>query len=124
MRLASLAAALLLLLAACGGAKEQPKTTCYDTSRQCMKVCDESEQNASAASIGCRDTCNGSYKAAVSVCADTTSKDSRPGCMDKANQDFGECLNGCQGAFDKVRKDAVDCRNTCVDELQRCTSTK
>jgi hypothetical protein len=128
MRVLSLAAALLLLLAGCGRGKEEPNTAmsapCYETSRQCMKVCDDTEQNASAASVSCRDTCNGSYKAAVAVCADTTSKDGRPGCMDKANQDFGECLNGCQNAFDKVRKDAVDCRNTCVDQLQRCTSVK
>jgi hypothetical protein len=127
MRVLAIGAASLFLLAGCGRGTEEPKTatsaTCYEVSRQCMKVCDDTEQNASAASVSCRDTCNGSYKAAVAVCADTN-KDSRLGCMDKANQDFGECLNGCQDAFDKVRKDAVDCRNTCVDQLQRCTSAK
>ncbi|MEN3355989.1 MAG: hypothetical protein V7640_4147 [Betaproteobacteria bacterium] len=125
MRLVAIAAALLLVMAGCGRAKEEPKTTtCYDTSRQCMKVCDETEQNAAAASVGCRDTCNGSYKAAVGVCAEMSDRDKRQACIDNANQDFGDCLGGCQVTLDKARKDALDCRNTCVDQLQQCTSGK
>jgi hypothetical protein len=87
-----------------------------------MKVCDDTEQNASAASVGCRNTCNGSYQAAVGLCAEVTDREKRQGCMDKANQDFGDCLKGCQDSLDNAHKDALQCRNTCVDQLQQCTS--
>jgi hypothetical protein len=118
-------AAVFAALAACGDKKEQAATSakCYESSRQCIKVCDETEQNASAASVGCRDTCNGSYRAAVVTCADLT-PDRRAECMNKASEDFGGCLKGCQDSFDKARQAALGCRNTCVDQLERCASGK
>jgi hypothetical protein len=118
-----IAAAAFAALAACGDKKQQAATSakCYETSRQCIKVCDDTEQNASAASMGCRDTCNGSYKAAVATCADLT-PDRRTECMNKAGEEFSGCLKGCQDAFDKAHQDALACRNTCVDQLERCTS--
>jgi hypothetical protein len=118
-------AAAFAALAACGDKKQQAAASakCYETSRQCIKVCDDTEQNAAAASLGCSDTCNGSYKAAVAICADMT-PDKRAECMNKAGEDFGGCLRGCQDSFDKARKDALGCRNTCVDQLERCTSGK
>ena len=119
-----LTAAAFAALAACGDGEQQAATSakCYEISRQCVKVCDDTEQNASAASVGCRDTCNGSYQAAVAICADLASSDRRRDCMRTANEEFGGCLKGCQDSFEKARKDAQICRNTCVDQLERCTS--
>ena len=61
-------------LVACGDKQEHATTSAqyYESSRQCIRDCDETEQNASSSSVGCRDTFNGSYRAAVVTCADGT----------------------------------------------------
>lgn len=53
-----------------------------------------------------------------------TDREKRQGCMDKANQDFGDCLKGCQDSLDNTREDALQCRNTCIDQLQQCTTKR